>query len=129
MTLELWCLVFMGFFVMVLGYVTAIAKIKSFSIIQERNFNRDNLPPLTGVGARAERAQANLYENLPAFAIVVIIAHLTQTHNDWTVLGAELFVLARILHPVFYLLGIHYLRSLSYMVGLVGTIMIALQLG
>lgn len=128
MTLELWSLVFMGFFHMALAYLPAIAKIKAFNVIAEKNFSRDGLPQLTGKGARAERALANLMESLPTFVIVILVAHVTGSNNEWTQWGALMFVTARVLHPAFYILGFAHLRSISYLTAAAGIIMIAAQL-
>lgn len=118
----------MGFFTMVLGYLLGIAKVRTLNILGDRNFSRDNLSELTGWGARLERSLSNLFESLPAFTIVVLVAHVTHVSNGMSELGAQLFVGSRILHPIFYITGLFPLRSLSYLVGTTGIIMIALQL-
>src|SRR5262245_26244123 len=126
MTLELWLLVYSGVLLLALGYVPAIAKYRTFGT--ERMKNRDGLPALTGWGARAERAQANLFENLPLFAILVIAAHLSGSLNGITALGAVLFAAGRTLHPVLYIAGLQPLRTASYALGIAGMILILSQL-
>lgn len=128
MTFELWTLITIGFYLMALGYIPGIIKIKENNVIAQRNFNRDNLKPASGKGARAQRALDNLFENIPAFSIVILLVHITDAYNDMTHLGAWLFLVARILHPIFYIFGRPFLRSGSYMLGLVGVVMLALQL-
>ena len=127
MTTDLWLLVYMGVLLVVLGLVVGAAKWRSYDISQLGN--RDNLPPLQGWGARAERAVSNLFESLPLFTILVLVAHVSGSANDMTALGAAIFAGARTLHPVFYITGLHPLRSLAWFVAIGGLVLIGLQLG
>ena len=129
MTLELWILVAMGVFLIVLGLMPGIAKLQEFKLLQTGNYQRDDLPPLSGWGARAERALYNLYESLPLFTILILAAHLTNANNDMTALGAELFLLGRILHPVFYIFGPGLMRSVAWAIATSGMVLVGLQLG
>ena len=125
MTLELWLLVYMDAFLLALGYVPSIAKCRAFGA---RMRNRDGLPPLTGWGAQAERAQANLFENLLLFAILVIAAHLSGALNGITAFGAILFAAGRTLHPAFYIAGLQPLRITAYGVAVAGMVLLLSQL-
>jgi uncharacterized MAPEG superfamily protein len=116
----------MGVFLLALGYVPSVAKYRAFGVARMKN--RDGLPPLTGWGARAERAQANLFENLPLFAILVIAAHLSHALNFITALGAILFAVGRTLHPLFYIAGLQPLRTTAYGVAIAGMVLILSQL-
>ena len=77
---------------------------------------------------RAERAHANLVENLPAFAILVLVAHVAGKANAMTATGATLFFWGRVAHVAVYVAGIPYLRTAVFFVGTVGELMILLQL-
>ncbi len=89
--------------------------------------NRDTPSTVSGWGARARRTYLNHLENLLIFGLLVIVAHLANVHSDLTVIGAQLFLGARIVYAILYIAGISALgaRTLAYLVGLVGTIMIA----
>ncbi len=87
--------------------------------------NRENMPAVEGWFARAKRAHANLGENLLPFAAVVLIAHVAGVHNGWTQGGAVLFLVARIVHVVAYIAGVGIPRTLAYVAGVVGTLIIA----
>jgi len=89
--------------------------------------NRDEPASVTGWGARAKRTYLNHLENLVVFGLLIIIAHLANVHNDLTVMGAQLFLAARIVYAILYIAGISALasRTLAYFVGLIGTIMVA----
>ncbi len=78
--------------------------------------------------ARAQRAHANLVENLAPFAILVLIAHLTGKANGWTALGAQLFFWARVAHVVVYTAGLIGIRTAVFFVGTAGELLILVQL-
>jgi uncharacterized MAPEG superfamily protein len=91
--------------------------------------NRDT--PLAGVpgwAARAVRAHANLVENLPAFAILVLVAAVAGKANATTALGATLFFWGRVAHAAAYVAGIVYLRTAVFFVAAVGEVLILLQI-
>ena len=74
-----------------------------------------------------KRAQ-NLVENLPVFAVIVLIAHVAGISNPTTVLGAQVFFWARIVMAIGHIGGIPGLRSVAYFVSIAGLIMILLQM-
>ena len=89
--------------------------------------NRDERPTVSGWAARARRTYLNHLENLLVFGLLVIIAHLANVHTELTVMGAQLFLAARIVYAGLYIAGISAMasRTLAYFAGLIGTIMIA----
>lgn len=78
--------------------------------------------------ARALRTSENMKENLPLFAALVLIAHVSGHATHLAIVGAELFVAARIVHAVIYLAGIPYLRTLIWAVSIAGMGMIVAAL-
>jgi uncharacterized MAPEG superfamily protein len=89
--------------------------------------NREGWVELPGWAGRAWRAHRNMLENLVLFAIVVFAAHLTQVSNAATLLGAQLFFFGRLAHAILYLAGIPWLRTLAWLVSVVGIAMIFWQ--
>ena len=81
-------------------------------------------PPPRPVTARLQRAQANLFETLPLFAAAVLIAHASGRHDADTLLGAQLYLGARVLYVPIYAAGIPVVRTLVWTVSLVGLIWI-----
>ena len=81
----------------------------------------ENPPAAAAWAQRAQRAHLNLVENLPAFAALVIIAHLTGVDAAG---GAALFFWARVVHAVVHILGISYVRTLAFAASWVGMLMI-----
>jgi uncharacterized MAPEG superfamily protein len=86
--------------------------------------------PLDGKGwvGRAQRAYRNMSESLLPFAALVLVAHAAGVSNDMTVLGAKLFVYARMTYAVVYVAGIPWLRTLVWTAGFAGILMILVQL-
>ncbi|MGY9075368.1 MAG: MAPEG family protein [Acidimicrobiales bacterium] len=80
-----------------------------------------NPPEPAAWAQRSHRAHLNLVENLPAFAALVIIAHLTEVDAG---AGAAMFFYARLVHAVVYTLGIAYIRTLSFVVSWIGMLII-----
>lgn len=90
--------------------------------------NRAEAPPATGAAGRAARAHLNPLENAVPFAIVVLIAHHVGLSTVLTRSAAAVFLAARVVHALVYLLGVPYIRTLAWSVGMVATLAIAAQI-
>ena len=90
--------------------------------------NRDDLPRLTGWAGRAHRAHLNLIESLAIFAIVVLVAHAAGRANATTALGAQLFFWGRVAYAIVYLIGLPWVRTLTWVVSVAGIVLIFSQL-
>ena len=90
--------------------------------------NREGLPPCTGWPGRAQRAHHNMLENLALFAALVLIVVVSGKSNSTTVLGAQIFVWARLVYAFVYLAGIPWLRTGVWGVSVVGLLLIFFQL-
>ena len=53
-------------------------------------------PPLRGVAGRLDRALRNYLETFPLFAAVVLVAHVSETHNALTDWGSRLYLWGRV---------------------------------
>lgn len=89
--------------------------------------NREGLPEITGWGGRAARAHRNMLENLVLFAALVLVAVAAGKTNAMTLLGAQIFLYARLAYAVVYVAGIPWLRTVVWGVSVVGLAMIFLQ--
>jgi len=90
--------------------------------------NRDAMPPLTGWVRRAERAHHNMLESLVLFAALVVIAAISNKTNSATLMGAQIFVWARLAYAVVFLAGIPWLRTLVWLASMIGLVIIFFQL-
>jgi uncharacterized MAPEG superfamily protein len=91
--------------------------------------NRDGEPKsLTGHAARARRASLNFLETFVFFAAAVLAVVLAKQNSSQTVLGAELYFWARAIYLPVYIVGVPYLRTLVWMVSMVGLVMVVAPL-
>ena len=78
---------------------------------------RDYLARVQGVAARANWAQLNAWEALAPFIAAVLIAERAGAAQNGIDGLALAFVLARVLHGIFYLIDLALLRSLAWVAG------------
>ncbi len=90
--------------------------------------NREGLPAITGWAGRATRAHRNMLENLVLFAVLVLVAVVTDKTNAMTLLGAQLFFWARLVYAGVYVAGIPWVRTGVWAVSVVGLVLIFVQL-
>ena len=69
---------------------------------------------LTDAGARIVAAQKNAWEALLLFAVSLFIAFVNNVPANDIAVAAMIFIAARILHPIFYVLGLGILRMMSF---------------
>ena len=82
------------------------------------------MPEISPLGGRLKRAQDNLFETLPLFIAAVVVAHLTGRESENVTLGAEIWLGARVLYLPLYAFGVRQIRSLVWIVSIVGLGMI-----
>ena len=90
--------------------------------------NREDAPAAVGAAGRGTRAHRNLLENLLPFAIAILTARAIGVSDTLTLAGAWLFLAARVVHAFAYIAGITGVRTLAYVAGVIGTVMIFTQL-
>ena len=90
--------------------------------------NRDGMPEIAGWGGRAARAHRNMLENLVLFAALVLVAVLADKTNATTLLGAQIFLYARIVYALVYIAGLTWVRTAVWTVSVIGLAMIFVQL-
>ena len=90
--------------------------------------NREGLPEIKGWGGRAARAHRNMLENLVLFAILVLVAVAAGKTNAMTLLGAQIFLYARIAYAAVYVAGLPWVRTAVWGVSVVGLAIIFVQL-
>lgn len=123
MTIAFACVLFMG----LLPYVaTGIAK-KGFEGY-DNGMPRQWLAKQTGFRARANAAQANIFESLPLFFAAVIIASIANAPQDRVDVLAVGFVLARIAYLICYVADWSTTRSLVWLFGIICVVAIFFQI-
>ncbi len=127
MTVELWLLVAAAVLTLVHAMVSVQGSM-SKATLQKLAGNRDDMPALAGWPGRARRAHRNMLENLVLFAILVLVAHVTDSNGTLTLVGAHLFFWARLVYLFVYVIGIAWLRTAVWTVSIVGLVLILIGL-
>ena len=128
MTTELMTLVWTAVLCMLIPPIYLVGRMQTPGGMEWGLGNRETPLQVPEWAARAQRAHANLVENLASFAILVLVAQVAGKTNGWTALGAQLFFWARVVHVVVYTAGIIGLRTAVFFVGVLGELIILVQL-
>jgi uncharacterized MAPEG superfamily protein len=86
------------------------------------------MPAPNKYAGRLARAQANLFETLPLFIGAVLIVHVSGVNSSLSLLGAQLYLGARILYVPLYAFGVPFLRGAAFLVCFAGLGMILFPL-
>ena len=117
MTTPFWCLLIAIFIPYILAGVTVRFRFQQFGAPDVKN-PRIQAQALEGAGSRANAAQQNAWEAVAVFGAAVIVAHLAGADAGSSATAAIVFIIARILHPIFYIMDNQPLRTGSFVVGL-----------
>ncbi len=102
-----------------------IARTSQYGLKWNTGPRDEAMPDLSVRAQRLQRAQANLFETLPLFIGAVLIAHVTDRNSDLTAIGAQVYFWARVVYVPLYAFGIRQVRSLVWLVSIVGLGLVA----
>ena len=80
----------------------------------------EELPPPRPIVGRLARAQANFLETFPVYAAAALLVTASGLESRWTAIGAWLWLGARVVYLPLYAFGVPYLRTLAFLVSIVG---------
>ena len=123
MTIAFACVLLMG----LLPYVAAGIAKKGFEGY-DNSLPRQWLAIQTGFRARANAAQANLFESLPFFFAAVIIASIAKAPQERVDLLAIGFVIARMAYLICYIANWPTTRSIVWLLGIACVVAMFLQI-
>jgi uncharacterized MAPEG superfamily protein len=117
----LWCAAALGIVQLILAVLASVGTRGMPWALGPRD---DSGAPLGKIGGRLDRAYRNFLETFPFFAVAVIMVDLLgkSTHN--TVLGAQIYIWARLLYVPAYVFAVPFLRTLIWTAALVGIVMV-----
>ena len=78
------------------------------------------LPPLNPVAARLARAQANFQETFPIAIVALLGVVIAQRTSSSTALGGWIWLGARIIYLPLYAMGVPVVRTVVFVISLVG---------
>lgn len=82
------------------------------------------IPPLSPLVGRLLRAQSNFFETFPLFATAVLIVATTHTFSSYSYWGAIIYLIARVIYFPLYAFGIPVVRTLVWLVSIVGLLLV-----
>jgi uncharacterized MAPEG superfamily protein len=91
--------------------------------------NRETKPAgdLVAWAARCDRAYNNLKDYFPAFVVAILVLGASGKFDSSTTCAAWIFVAARLVHYVFYGIGLSLPRFLSFVTGLVANLYLLIK--
>jgi len=127
MTTDLTMLVWSAVLCVLLFLPYVLARVMAWGLVDTVGYPK-NPPVLPDWAQRAHRAHINMAENIGPFAALVLVAHVAGLANETTALGATIFFWARLAHAVVFIAGIPWVRTLAFVVSLVGEAIILLRI-
>jgi uncharacterized MAPEG superfamily protein len=122
MTIELTMLVW----ALVLAFVQILlfdfARTSQYGLKWNTGPRDENMPALSPMAGRLQRAQYNLYETLPLFIGGVLIAHIAGRENELTAIGSQVYFWGRVVYVPLYAIGIRQIRSLVWLISTAGLV-------
>lgn len=89
----------------------------------------DHMTPASVLGGRLTRALRNVLETFPVFVALVIVANAAGKQGDATLLlGANIWLWARVAYVPVYAAGIPVARTLVWTASIVGLVMMLIKL-
>ena len=124
MTIELAMLAWGCILAIVHIFVAVRFKTRQYGTKWNMGARDEELPPLEPIAGRLARAQANFFETFPIAAAAILIVTFAGLQDRWTAIGAMLWLGARILYLPLYALGVPVVRTLVFLVSIVGILMV-----
>ena len=117
MTTALWCLFATALIPTLLAFTGGFLRHKELGKADNKN-PRQQYAQATGIVSRAFAAQQNAWEALILFTAALAASYIAGVPQEQLATVSLVFVVARVLHAVFYLADRDALRSLAYLVAL-----------
>ncbi|MEQ9208309.1 MAG: MAPEG family protein [Pseudomonadales bacterium] len=106
----------LALFPIVLSSFGGYFRVKQFGHL-DNNHPRIQQAKMEGPGARAIAAQLNAWEALIFYSLVILIAFASGVDLYSLTLPGLVFLVARLLHAVFYIFNLATLRSIAFGIG------------
>ena len=123
MRIELIVLAWGCILALVHTFAAGQAKTKQYGTKWNMGPRDEALAPPQPVVGRLIRAQANFLETFPIMAAAVLVITAAGLSTRWTEIGSIVWIAARAAYLPVYAMGIPVLRSVLFLVSLVGLLM------
>ena len=81
-------------------------------------------PPVSAIAGRLERAYRNFMETFPFFATAILAAHAMNRFSWLTLVGSQVYLIARVVYLPLYAAGVPVIRTLTWLIGTIGLILV-----
>ncbi len=125
---EFICLLQLAVVAIVMALIPAVGKIQAWGIVRFVGHPTAEDAALPAWVLRAERAHLNLMENMIPFAVIVA-GTMFGVSDEITQLGAEVFVVARLVQAIVHIFGIPWVRTIAFFVGIGAEVAMLAQIG
>jgi uncharacterized MAPEG superfamily protein len=114
--------------ILLLVHIFAAAHVKTRQYGPKWNMGArdEKLPPISPLGGRLARAQANYMETLPIAIVALLGVVAAGRTSEWTAMGGWIWLAARVVYLPLYAAGVPVVRTIVFLASLVG-ILIALR--
>ncbi len=124
MNVELMCLAWAVMLGLVHIILASHVRTKELGISWNLSARDGELPHVSLLAERLARAQANFFETFPLFAAAILIVAVTQTYNVFSYWGALIYLIARVVYFPIYAFGIPKIRTVVWLISIVGLLMV-----
>lgn len=120
MPIEIRILVYAAILLLVHIFAEGHYKTKQYGKQWNVGARDEDLPPLNAVAGRLGRARGNYLETLPIAIIGLLGVVVAGKNSDMTALGGWIWLGSRIVYLPMYWAGVPVVRTIVYMISLVG---------
>lgn len=120
MSSELTILGLYGLLIIVTILIEVMLAIPQYGMAYMQSSRDENVPP-AGTAGRATRTVLNCAIGMALFAPAILILAQKEAFTATTLLLAQVFLGARVVYVVVYLMGIPLIRTLAFVVSLLAT--------
>jgi len=124
MNTEIYILAYIGSFLLLLTLIQGTRNVLVLGLPTAAG-NQHDVPQWGGWHDRLNRAIRNLIESIVIFSPIAISIHLLGLSNEASSLGAQIFLIARLIHAPVFVLGIPWVRTTAWFAGVAGILMTA----
>lgn len=105
-------------------FAAASAKTRQYGARWNMSARDADLPPPERLVGRLMRAQANYFETFPIVAAAILIVVSAGLTNQWTAMGAMLWLAARVIYLPLYAAGVPVVRTMAFGLSIAGLVLV-----
>ena len=124
MTIELLVLAWGCLLAIVHVFAAVRVKTRQYGVQWNMGARDADLPPPQPIVGRLARAQANFFETFPILGLAILLVTVADRTDQWTAIGAMLWLAMRVIYLPVYALGITKVRTVIWLLSVGGIALI-----